>query len=78
MGSGSRRRSVCGAPGGSGLAFPAGGGAGISPAAWEPERQQIEKKKNPGAVNAPGLAGYSLRNFQQLKQDSDGKNQNAE
>ena len=32
LGSGSRRRSVCRAPGGSGLAFPAGGGAGISPA----------------------------------------------
>lgn len=48
------------------------GGVGV----WE--RQQIRKKKNPGAVNAPGLAGYSLRNFQQLKQDSNGKDQNAE
>ena len=36
------------------------------------------KKKNPGAVNAPGLAGYSLRNFKQLKQDSNGENQHTE
>ena len=36
------------------LGYPRRDPGGVG--AWE--RQQIRKKKNPGAVNAPGLAGY--------------------
>ena len=50
------------------LGYPRRDPGGVG--AWE--RQQIRKKKNPGAVNAPGLAGY-LEIFNSSNKTATGK-----